>query len=85
MEGLGCRYFGPQRPGGLFAVTLRINGEDRALPELAAVADLVKHLALPGETLLIEHNGNALRRSEWLDAPLSESDRIELLHIAAGG
>jgi sulfur carrier protein len=64
---------------------LRINGEERRLPELVTVSDLVQHLALPASTLLIEHNGAALRRSEWEGARLREGDRIELLRIAAGG
>jgi sulfur carrier protein len=66
-------------------MTLRINGEDRQMPELATIADLVKHLALAAATLLIEHNGIALRRLEWDAAALRSGDRIELLRIAAGG
>jgi thiamine biosynthesis protein ThiS len=66
-------------------MTLRINGEERLLPTLATVSDLVKHLALPAATLLIEHNGIALRRAEWEGALLRDGDGIELLRIAAGG
>ena len=66
-------------------MTLRINGEERILPELPTVSELVKHLALPAATLLIEHNGTALRRAEWESTPLRSEDRIELLRIAAGG
>ena len=95
MEGLGCRDFGKRRPsrrraergvrGFLLTMILYINGEKRALPELATVADLVQHLGLPAATLLIEHNGVALRRTEWEAALLREGDGIELLRIAAGG
>jgi len=66
-------------------MTLRINGEERILPELPNVSELVKHLAMPAATLLIEHNGVALRRAEWETTTLCEGDCIELLRIAAGG
>jgi sulfur carrier protein len=66
-------------------MTLRVNGEERMLPELATVSELVRHLALPAATLLIEHNGTALRRAEWETTSLREEDCIELLRIAAGG
>jgi len=34
---------------------------------------------------LIEHNGVALRRREWMKRTLNEGDRIEILRVAAGG
>jgi thiamine biosynthesis protein ThiS len=46
---------------------------------------LIDELNLPSATLLIEHNGNALRRNEWPTQDLGEGDRVELLRIAAGG
>ena len=49
------------------------------------VAELVEALALPAPTLLVEHNGAALRRDEWKERALREGDRVELLKIAAGG
>ena len=66
-------------------MTLHLNGEARAFPELRTVADFIEHLALPAATLLVEHNGTALRRDEWSTTPLRDGDRIELLRIAAGG
>ncbi len=62
-----------------------VNGETRELPTARTVADMVTELALPAPTLLIEHNGTALHRSEWPARPLAEGDRIELLRVVAGG
>lgn len=64
---------------------LRINGETREVPPLVTVAMLVTHLGTPARTLLIEHNGVALRRAEWELIPLAEGDTLEFLQIAAGG
>ena len=61
-----------------------VNGEKR---ETAATTlpDFVIELGLPPETLLIEHNGTALHRSEWQDSVLNPDDRLEILRVSAGG
>ena len=64
---------------------VRLNGEAREISRARTVAELVEELGLPGPTLLIEHNGVALRRSEWSDRAVAEGDQIELMRIAAGG
>ena len=66
-------------------MTVQINGETREIVRSATVAELVVELDLPAPTLLIEHNGVALHRSEWLGATLADGDRIELLRVVAGG
>ena len=66
-------------------MTLRINGEPRELPPVATIADVVAHLRVPAATLLVEHNGVALRRADWPATRLTEGDAIECLQIAAGG
>jgi sulfur carrier protein len=62
-----------------------VNGEPREIARARTVAELVNELALPAPTLLIEHNGTALRRAEWPATPVAANDRIELLRVVAGG
>lgn len=62
-----------------------INGESREILTARTVTELVEELGLPAPMLLIEHNGVALRRSEWESHSLAENDRIEMMRIAAGG
>lgn len=62
-----------------------VNGEEKVLERARNVAALVDELGLPAPAVLVEHNGVALRRDEWLAAALAEGDRIEVLRIAAGG
>ena len=64
---------------------LQINGESREFAELKILPDLVAVLGLEPSMILVEHNGLALHRSEWTSARLAESDRIEILQVAAGG
>ena len=53
--------------------------------EARTVIDLVNELGLVPETVLIEHNGSALLRSEWAVTRLAGDDRLEVLRVAAGG
>ncbi len=64
--------------------SLQLNGSPR---ETAAetVATLAAELGFVKGTILIEHNGTALRPEEWPAISLNEGDRIECLRIVAGG
>lgn len=66
-------------------MTLTINGEKREGIQSKTVADLVVELGLPGPACLIEHNGVALRRSEWELAVLRDGESLEMIRIVAGG
>ena len=61
-----------------------LNGEDERV-SAQNIDALVNNLKLVPETILVEHNGVALLRSEWPQTPLAEGDRIEILKVAAGG
>ncbi|MEO6847299.1 MAG: sulfur carrier protein ThiS [Chthoniobacterales bacterium] len=49
------------------------------------IAELVIELNLHPATVLIEHNGIALHRDEWVKTDITQNDRIEILHVVAGG
>ncbi len=66
-------------------MTIELNGETRTIPPSLTVLECLKQLDLPLETLLVEHNGDALRREEWPQRPLHEGDRLEIIRIVAGG
>jgi len=62
-----------------------LNGEARAVAEPKTVSALVHELSLIPATLLIEHNGLALHREEWNSRVLRDGDKIEMVHVVAGG
>lgn len=64
--------------------SIRLNGESRQI-DATTVTELAAELGLAPETLLIEHNGLALHRSEWPETSLTEGDQVEILRVAAGG
>ena len=49
------------------------------------IETLVNNLELMRETVLVEHNGVALLRSEWSHTSLADGDKVEILNVAAGG
>jgi sulfur carrier protein len=62
-----------------------LNGDPRTAPLGQTIQQLVEALGLPAPALLVEHNGEALRRSEWGMRVLQEGDRVEIIRIVAGG
>lgn len=66
-------------------MTIRINGSTHRFETGCTLPAIIKALGLAPETLLVEHNGTALHRSEWEGRPIAEGDTLELLRIAAGG
>jgi sulfur carrier protein len=66
-------------------VTVTANGDGVDLPEGATVADLLDALALGGKWVLIERNGEPVRRADLPTTILAEGDRLELVRAVAGG
>ncbi len=64
---------------------LVVNGRPLPLPSPPTLDSLLDTLGLDPRSLVIEHNGIALLRSEITSRPLSHGDRLEILKISAGG
>jgi thiamine biosynthesis protein ThiS len=65
-------------------VEIQVNGSPRRTTA-SHIGELARELDPAPQTLLIEHNGIAVLRSQWDGTPLAEGDRIEILKISAGG
>lgn len=63
---------------------ITINGEPMRI-RAETIGEVIRELSLPAPLMLVEHNGNALHRSEWPRIILSEGDVLELMKVAAGG
>jgi len=63
---------------------IRLNGDPM---ETGAqnIHDLFVLLDLPVASLLVEHNGLALRRDEWPQRTIASGDTVEIVRIVAGG
>lgn len=66
-------------------VTVRLNGEPREVPEGLSVEELLLHLELHPKLVVVEHNGDILRRDAYAAAPVRDGDNLELVHFVGGG
>jgi thiamine biosynthesis protein ThiS len=66
-------------------MTISLNGESVDARAAKTIAELVDRYQLPPQSILVEHNGLAVHRHEWTQRPLSEGDRVEFIHVVAGG
>ncbi|MET0398258.1 MAG: sulfur carrier protein ThiS [Longimicrobiaceae bacterium] len=66
-------------------VTVRLNGEPREVPGGLSVEGLLLHLELHPKLVVVEHNGEILRRDAYADAPVQGGDALELVHFVGGG
>jgi sulfur carrier protein len=62
-----------------------VNGGDRELPEGTGLVALLEQLGLRPGSVVVEHNGDALVRSELDAVVLADGDRLELVRAVAGG
>ncbi len=70
------------------SLTLVLNGQSRTFPSLFASATLdllVAELGFQGDRVAVEHNGEIVSRSRWVDEVLLEGDRLEVVHFVGGG
>jgi len=67
------------------AAWIRVNGDEREVPAGLSVAGLLEHLGLHPRMVVVERNGDIIRR-EALDAyPVEPGDAYELVHFVGGG
>ena len=64
-----------------------INGHARTLelPADATLDQLVAALELKGDRIAVEHNGTIIQRTQWPATPVTEGDRLEIVHFVGGG
>jgi sulfur carrier protein len=66
-------------------VQVVVNGAVRDLAGGTTLPALIEALGLRVGSVVVEHNGTALLRSEVQAAVLAEGDRVELVRAVAGG
>ena len=64
---------------------LRVNDQERELPEGTTVALLLERLALAAERVAVERNGAIVPRGDYGEARLAEGDSLEIVQFVGGG
>ena len=62
-----------------------VNGRPSELADATTLPALLESLGLRVGSVVVEHNGTALLRSELLATVLADGDRLELVRAVAGG
>ena len=66
-------------------VEVRLNGEDREVPEGLTVRELLEHLELNPSLVVVERNREILERKRYGEVPVEPGDTLELVHFVGGG
>ena len=64
---------------------LVVNGEERVLDGVGDVAAMVRALGLDPRKVAVERNLEIVPRSTYDHAPVTDGDRIEIVHFIGGG
>lgn len=65
-------------------MNIHINGK-RESTQAKNLEMLIQQLALPGDSLVVEHNGLIIRQNCWHETILQDDDTIEVLNFVGGG
>lgn len=64
---------------------LRVNGQDREVPEGETLAHLLNSLELPSRRVAVERNGDIVPRDRFEGTVLAARDSIEIVQFVGGG
>jgi sulfur carrier protein len=64
---------------------IKLNGEQREIPEGTTVAQLVQELGLEGKRIAVEINETLVPRTQHATHELQESDEMEIVQAIGGG
>lgn len=67
------------------AITILINGEAHDISDNVSLDRLLDIFSLPKQRVAIELNSKVIRRSDWPETDVHDSDRIEVVHFVGGG
>jgi thiamine biosynthesis protein ThiS len=66
-------------------ITVKVNGEPRALPAGSTIADLLRGLGLDKGRIAVEHNRRVVPRADHGAARLNHGDAVEIVTFVGGG
>lgn len=66
-------------------ISVHLNGEERRVPAGLTVRELLEHLELNPQLVVVERNREILERDRYGATPVEEDDRLELVHFVGGG
>ena len=66
-------------------IDIWVNGEPRAVDEPISVQELLQHLGVPEQVVIVERNLKIVPRDRYAREPVEAGDRLELVRLMGGG
>jgi thiamine biosynthesis protein ThiS len=66
-------------------INIRVNGEAREVSGGMTVQEMLRALDLQPAMIVVEHNGEIVRRDRYDEVEVREGDAFELVHFVGGG
>jgi len=66
-------------------ISVQVNGEEREVRGGSTIDELLRGLDLQPAMIVVEHNGDILRRDRYPEVHLEPGDSLELVHFVGGG
>lgn len=66
-------------------LTIFLNGERRNIDQPVNIDGLLDLFSMPKKRVAIELNKSVVSRRDWESTPVSDGDKIEVVHFVGGG
>jgi len=66
-------------------LNITLNGDARAIPDGLSVEGLLEHLGILAKKVAVERNLEIVPKSTFPTTPITEGDRLEIVHFIGGG
>ena len=66
-------------------VTLTVNGKQREIAGPMALIEFLEANKIEPRLIVIEYNGEIIKRERWDEIALKSGDKLEIVHMVAGG
>ena len=64
---------------------IKLNGRPRTVAPGSSLVRLLSELGLPGEHVVVEHNGQIVPPDHWSRTVIRVGDTVEFVHLVGGG
>jgi len=65
--------------------SVTINGKKHDFREGIALSELIERLELADSRIAVELNKSVVRKGDWADTSITDSDVVEIVHFVGGG
>ena len=66
-------------------MNITVNGEIKELEKPVSLDRLLELFSMPSQRIAVELNREVVRKKDWGDTIVNDSDRIEIVHFVGGG